>query len=207
MAKLKSSRGVLRMRLVRTLPLALLLTIPALAQEKQLHGVDLGDIDRKVSPCDNFFDYANGAWRANNPIPPSMVRWSKRWQSGETTKDTLRTILEEASAKKGPKGSTEQLIGDYYGSCMDENKINEQGIKPLGAEMKLIDSIKTPADLQRVITALKQENISAPFTFSSAQDPHNPAQVIADTGAGGLGLPDRDFYFKDDDKSKETRQK
>jgi endothelin-converting enzyme/putative endopeptidase len=195
------------MRLLYLAAIALLLAVPAIAQEKQLHGVDLGDIDRKVSPCDNFFDYANGAWRAKNPIPPSMVRWSKRWQSGETTKDTLRTILEEASAKKSAKGSTEQLIGDYYGSCMNEKRINEQGIKPLGAELKLIDSIKTTADLQRVITALKQENISAPFTFSSAQDPHNPTQVIADTGAGGLGLPDRDFYFKDDDKSKETRQK
>jgi len=172
------------MRLVSILPLALLLAVTAAAQEKQLHGVDLGDIDRKANPCDNFFDYANGSWRANHPIPPSMVRWSKRWQSGETTKDTLRTILEESSSKKNPKGSTEQLIGDYYGSCMDEKKINEQGIKPLNPELKLIDSIKTTADLQRVITALKQENISAPFTFSSAQDPHNPTQVIADTGAG-----------------------
>src|SRR6266705_4136895 len=195
------------MRLLCLVVTALVLVVPAITQEKQLHGVDLGDIDRKVNPCDNFFDYANGAWRANNPIPPSMVRWSKRWQSGETTKDTLRTILEEASAKKSEKGSTEQLIGDYYGSCIDEKRINEQGIKPLSAELKLIDSIKTTADLQRVITALKQENISAPFTFSSTQDPHNPTQVIADTGAGGLGLPDRDFYFKDDEKSRETRQK
>ena len=195
------------MRLVWSLSIALLLALSAVAQEKQLHGVDLGDIDRKVNPCDNFFDYANGAWRANNPIPPSMVRWSKRWQSGETTKEMLRGILEESSAKKNPKGTTEQLIGDYYGSCMDENKINQAGIKPLSGEFKLIDSIKNTADLERVIAALKQEGISAPFTFSSAQDPHNPTQVIADTGAGGLGLPDRDFYFKDDPKSKETRQK
>src|SRR6266404_539469 len=108
------------MRLVHVASVALLLAIFASAQEKQLHGIDLGDIDRKANPCDNFFDYANGAWRANHPIPPSMVRWSKRWQSGETTKDTLRGILEEASAKKSPKASTDQLIGDYYGSCMDE---------------------------------------------------------------------------------------
>jgi len=154
------------MRLAVVTSVAILLAIPSVAQEKQLHGVDLGDIDRKANPCDNFFDYSNGAWRANHPIPPSMVRWSKRWQSGETTKDTLRGILEEASEKKGPKGSTEQLIGDYYGSCMDEKKINEQGLKPLSGELKLIDSIKSESDLERVITALKQEGISAPFTFS-----------------------------------------
>src|SRR6059058_1624911 len=129
----ESSRGVPCMPLLKIVCVALLLAIPSIAQEKQLHGIDPSDMDRKLNPCDNFFDYANGAWRANNPIPPSMVRWSKRWQSGETTKDTLRTILEESSAKKNPKGSTEQLIGDYYGSCMDEKKINEQGIKPLSA--------------------------------------------------------------------------
>ena len=195
------------MRLARILSFALLIAIPALSQEAQLHGVDLRDIDRKANPCENFFDYANGAWRADHPIPPSMVRWSKRWQSGETTKDTLRSILERASTKPNPKGSTEQLIGDYYSSCMDEKRINQQGLKPLNWELKQIDSIKSQADLQRVITMLKQEGVSAPFTFNSVQDPHNPTQVIADTGAGGLGLPDRDFYFKDDAKSKETRQK
>src|SRR4051812_37383596 len=180
------------MRPIKIFCAALLIAAPAMAQEKQLHGIDLADMDRKVNACDNFFDYANGAWRANNPIPPSMVRWSKRWQSGETTKDTLRTILEEASAKKDPQASTEQLIGDYYGSCMDEKKINEAGIRPLKNELKLIDSIKSTADLQHAIVVLKQEGISVPFTFSSAQNPHNPTQVIAATGSGGLGLPDRD---------------
>src|SRR4051812_45849601 len=194
------------MRPLKIAFVALLLALPSVAQEKQLHGIDPSDMDRKVNPCDNFFDYANGTWRANNPIPPSMVRWSKRWQSGETTKETLRTILEEASAKKNPQASTEQLIGDYYGSCMDEKKINDAGLKPLSSELKMIDSIKATADLQRAITALKREGISAPFSFGSAQNPHNPTQVIADTGAGGLGLPDRDFYFKEDAKSKETRE-
>src|SRR5947208_10925707 len=103
------------MRLLCLVATGLMLAATAVAQEKQLHGIDLADMDRKVNACDNFFDYANGAWRTNNPIPPSMVRWSKRWQSGETTKDTLRTIVEEASSKKNAKGSTEQLIGDYYG--------------------------------------------------------------------------------------------
>jgi len=178
-------------------------------QNKPLHGVDLSDMDRKVKPCDDFFEYANGAWRANNPIPPSMVRWSRRWQSGETSKDVLHEILDEAAANAGKAapGSTEQLIGDYYGSCMNEAAINRQGAKPVASDLALIESMKTTAELQSVITHLNQEAIFVPFPFGASQDPHNPTQVIADVAAGGLGLPDRDYYLKEDDKSKETRQK
>jgi endothelin-converting enzyme/putative endopeptidase len=179
------------------------------AQNKPLHGVDLSDMDRNVKPCDDFFEYANGAWRANNPIPPSMVRWSRRWQSGETNKDVLHEILDEAAANaaKAAPGSTEQLIGDYYGSCMNEAAINQQGAKPVASDLALIEGMKTPADLQNAITHLNQEAVFVPFPFGASQDPHNPTQVIADVAAGGLGLPERDYYFKDDDKSKETRQK
>src|SRR5207253_1038325 len=76
---------------------------------QQLHGVDLNDLDRKADPCNDFFQFANGTWRATNPIPASMTRWSKRWQAGETSKDKLRDILEEAEKNSNaPKGSTEQ---------------------------------------------------------------------------------------------------
>src|SRR5205823_10671744 len=99
---------------------------------QQLHGVDLNDLDRKADPCNDFFQFANGTWRANNPIPASMTRWSKRWQAGETSKDKLRDILEDASkSQSAPKGSTEQLIGDFYGSCMQESKINARGFEPV----------------------------------------------------------------------------
>ena len=90
---------------------------------------------------------------------------------------------------------------------MDEKQIDAQGVKALNRELELIQSIGSLADLQRAITRLHEEAIFAPFVFGSAQDPHHPQQVIADAGAAGLGLPDRDYYFKDDDKSKETRQK
>ena len=182
---------------------------PLCAQDKPLHGIDVNDMDRKASPCQNFYDFANGNWRANNPIPPSMVMWSRRWAAGESTKDVLRGILEDAAAHSStaaPK-STERLIGNYYTACMNEKEIDAQGVKALHRELDLIQSIQTRADLQNVIIRLNEEALFAPFAFGSSQDPHHPQFVIADAAASGLGLPERDYYFKDDDKSKETRQK
>src|ERR1700722_4586012 len=90
---------------------------------------------------------------------------------------------------------------------MNEKEIDAQGVKALHRELDLIQSIQTVADLQKAITRLNEEALFAPFAFGSVQDPHHPQFVIADAAAAGLGLPERDYYFKDDDKSKETRQK
>jgi len=197
------------MRLLRLGLAAMLCASSLCAQDKPLHGIDTSDMDRKASPCQDFYDFANGTWRANNPIPPSMVIWSRRWAAGESTKDVLRGILEDAAAHSStaPPKSTERLIGDYYAACMDEKRIDALGVKALKQELDLIQSISSVADLQRAIIHLHEEALFAPFSFGSMQDPHHPQQVIADAGAAGLGLPDRDYYFKDDDKSKETRQK
>lgn len=179
------------------------------ADDSALRGVYVGDIDKSVNPCTNFFDYANGAWRKQNPIPASMVRWSRRWESGETNKDVLHGILEETATQstKAKTGSTDQLVGDYYGACMDEKTIEQRGIEPIRPDLDLIKSMKSQADLQKVITHLNEEALFAPFAFGSNPDRHEPTNVIADVEASGLGLPDRDYYFKDDEKSKETRQK
>jgi putative endopeptidase len=84
------------------------------SESDSLHGIDLSDLDRKAEPCSDFYEFANGTWRANNPIPASMTRWSKRWAAGESSKDKLREILKAASSNKNaPRGSTEQIIGDY----------------------------------------------------------------------------------------------
>jgi putative endopeptidase len=197
---------------MRLLPLTLatlFLTLPLAAQDQPLHGIDPSDIDRKISPCQDFYEFANGTWRANNPIPPSMTIWSKRWAAGESTKDVLRGILEDAAAHSSaaPEKSTDRLIGDYYGACMDEKRIDAQGLKAILNELELIRAMRSLADLQHVIQHLNEEAIFAPFAFGSSQDPHHPQEVIADAAAAGLGLPERDFYFKDDTKSKETRQK
>src|SRR5687768_10041020 len=98
----------------------LLAALTAVAQER---GVFVEDIDKNANACTNFFDYANGAWRAANPIPPAMTRWSRRWATGELSKEQLRVILDDVSKRDDwPKGSIDQQIRDFYVSCMDEQR-------------------------------------------------------------------------------------
>jgi putative endopeptidase len=105
---------------------------PLLFSQNSLHGIDVTDLDRKADPCNDFFQFSNGTWRANNPIPASMTRWSKRWASGEMNKDSLKEIAEHAAQGQDlTTGSTRQIVGDYYGACMDETRVNERGIAPL----------------------------------------------------------------------------
>ena len=196
------------MRILRTLPLVFLLSPLLFSQSAALHGIDVSDLDRKVDPCNDFFEFANGTWRANNPIPASMTRWSKRWQAGETAKDKLKDILEAVEQEEDlAKGSTEQLIGDYYGACMDESRVSLRGTEPLKPWFAKIDGAKDIADLQRVITDLHDVQVIVPFNLAGQQDFHKPSQVLADLGATGYGMPDRDYYLKPDARFKEAREK
>src|SRR5574341_2650624 len=115
-------------------------------------GIEVSDLDRKVDPCTDFFEYSNGAWRAANPIPASMDRWSRRWQAGEDSKTLLKDLLDDVSKQRGArKGSVEQLIGDHYAACMDEARINQLGMKPIAPLMAEIGALKTKADVERMI--------------------------------------------------------
>ena len=101
------------------------------AQSSSQLSIQVGDLDRKADPCTDFFQYANGTWRATNPIPASMTRWSRRWQAGEEAKEQLKVILDDVSKRTDwPKSSVEQLIGDFYGSCMNEPAIDKLGLTP-----------------------------------------------------------------------------
>jgi putative endopeptidase len=181
---------------------------PSFAQTSASHGVDVSDLDRKADPCNDFYEFANGTWRANNPIPASMTRWSKRWAAGEASKDKLKEILETAEAdKSAPTGSTEQIIGNYYGACMDESRVNGRGMEPLRPWFARIDAAKDIADLQHLMADLHDVEVEEPFAFGSQQDPHKPEWVLADIGANGLGLPDRDYYVKAEPRFKDAREK
>jgi putative endopeptidase len=195
------------MRILRSVLLFLLVAVPLLAQSPQ-KGVELGDIDKKADPCTDFFEFSNGKWRAENPIPPSMVRWSRRWASGELAKDQLHTILDETSARKDwPKGSVEQLISDHYGACMDEAAINKLGATPINPMLADIGAMKNTADVQRMIGRFHAIAIPVPFGLFGESDNHAPTNVIAQIYASGLGLPDRDYYLKTEPRFKEAREK
>ena len=196
------------MRIATSLLGGFFLLATASGQDAAQKGIELSDMDRKADPCTDFYAFANGAWRAANPIPASMPRWSRRWAAGESTKEELKQLLDEtAAAGKAQPGSVEQLIGDYYGACMDEATINRLGAKPLEPLLAEIRAIKSSADVSNMIGRFHRMGIGVPFFFGGESDAHNPNDVIAKIYASGLGMPDRDYYVKTEDRFKEARAK
>ena len=196
------------MPFIRVVPIVALFVALAQAQSGTLRGIDPSDIDRSADACADFYQFANGRWRAENPIPATMPRWSRRWAAGEVSKDRLHDILTEASTLPAqPKGSVEQLIGDFYGACTDDARINEFGVKPLTPLLEEIGQIRDVAGVQRTIGRLHAIGIRVPFALVAGSDNHNPTDVIAQIQASGLGMPDRDYYLKPDTRFKEAREK
>ncbi len=196
------------MRALKALLLLALGSAPAFGQTDQPRGVYVSDMVRSADPCVDFYDYANGAWRAANPIPASMTRWSRRWAAGEAAKERLKTILEEVSARKDwSKGSVEQLLADYHASCMDQPRIDALGLTPIKPLLAGIDAMKGPADIQKMIARFHEMDIVVPFGLTGKPDNHNPTQVTANLFAAGLGLPDRDYYTKTEKRFQEARDK
>jgi putative endopeptidase len=170
------------------------------------HGVFVADVDRSVDPCTDFFEFSSGAWRRDNPIPASMSRWSRRWQGAETAKDRLKEILEQVSARTDwPRASVEQLIGDFYGGCMDQAKIDQRGIEPIKPLLAEIDQMHERGDIGPVIARLAAIGIGVPFGMDGESDYHAPTNVIAWVSSAGLGLPDRDYYVKTEPRFVEAR--
>ncbi len=196
------------MRALKFFLIVLVCSSPFLAQTITQHGIQTADLDLKCDPCTDFSQYANGTWHAQNPIPAYMDRWSRRWRAGEEAKDQLKNILDEVSRRTDwPAGSVEQLIGDYYGSCMDEARVNKLGLAPAEPMLKDIRDMKTAADLQRMIRRFHELNIAVPFGLTAQPDNHNPTETVADVYASGLGLPDRDYYLKPEPRFQEAREK
>jgi predicted metalloendopeptidase len=166
-------------------------------------GLDTQSLGRTCKPCDDFYHFVNGGWLKKNPVPPAYPRWGRFNELQERNREHLREILETARRETSTPGSIEQKIGDFYASCMDESKIESEGIKPLGPEFERIDRIRDAASLQAEIARFQGYGVNALFRFVSTQDAKNSTQVIGGAEQGGLGLPDRDYYTKTDDKSKQ----
>jgi len=163
-------------------------------------------MDKSVAPGTDFFQYANGTWIKNNPIPATESNWTAFNEIRDFNRNVLRQILEKAAAtKNAPKGSNIQKIGDYFASGMDSAAIEKAGFTPLKPEFNAINSINTIPDVIRVAAQLQKKGVNALFSFYVDQDAKNSSQYLASAGQGGLGLPDRDYYFKDDPKAKNIR--
>src|SRR5579862_7198665 len=171
------------------------------------HGVELTILDKTCKPCEDFNHFASGNWLAKNPVPPAYPAWGRFNELAERNRELLHQILESAAADaKAAAGSNEQKIGDFYASCMDEKQTNAAGVKPLEAEFGRISAMNSPKDLQEEVARLQSMGVRALFLFGSTQDAKNSSEVIGGADQGGLGLPDRDYYTRTDEKSKQLLQ-
>ncbi len=185
--------------------------LPSPAQHAASEPVlDVSDMDKTTDPCVDFYTYSCGGWMKNNPIPPDQASWSTYGKLEDENRAQLRTILEESAKPNTSRNAVTQKIGDYYASCMDEPAIEKLGAKPLQPELARIAALKSKQDFAEYVSTTQYPPSlyggGILFAFRSTQDFKDSAQVIAEIDQGGLGLPDRDYYLKDDAKSQELRK-
>jgi len=171
--------------------------------------LDISSMDRSVDPCTDFYHYTCGAWIKKNPIPPDQARWDVYSKLNEDNERFLWGILLEASKPVTSRSLVETEIGDYFAACMDESAVEKAGIAPLKPELDAIAGLHSIGDLPAYLGRLHLTAAGRGmlFGFGANQDYADSSREIAFLDAGGLGLPDRDYYTKTDAKSQETRQK
>jgi putative endopeptidase len=169
-------------------------------------------MDNSVDPCVDLYHYSCGGWQKKNPIPPDQTSWSVYAKLYQDNLTFLRGMLEQAAQPKEQRNAVMQKIGDFYGSCMDEGAAEKRGLAAIQPELDAIAHIRSAKDITPLVARLQLTYFRYSYTGSmlfsagSAQDPDDSEQVIADVDQGGLGMPDRDYYVKEDAKSKETRE-
>ncbi len=205
---------------MRVTALAILITavIPAsflIAQETPLTALpytpvlDKEFMDKTADPCVDFYKYACGNWNKLNPIPPDQARWNVYSKLTDENQRFLWSILQQAARPEASRTPNEQKIGDFFHACMDEGAIESAGTKPLEPMLSRIASLKSVDDIAAYVGEEHRQGVglNVMFGFSSGQDYDNSSQMMAFAWAGGLGLPDRDYYTKTDAKSQEIRQR
>ena len=194
------------------LSVCLLLVPAAFSQEKTpdpapdvRFSVDM--LDKDVDPCTDFYAYACSKWQAQNPIPSDRSVWGRFNELQQRGEYIVRDILERSAIDRTGRPESVKKIGDYYATCMDESAIEKAGAKPLDPDLQSIAAIRSKDELPKEIVRLHREGMDVLFGFDSDSDFKNASQMIAEVDQGGLGMPDRDYYFKDDPKSVELRKK
>lgn len=170
-------------------------------------GIVVKDMDTTVVPGNDFYQYACGGWISANPIPGDEVRWGTFPELAQRNKENLHKIISEAAAITNARaGSAEQMVGDFYSSAMDTVLIEKLGSSPVKADMDAIDQLTDKTQLLNYVASMHTKGEGVMFDFYAYQDPKNSEVVVPQVYQGGLSLPDRDYYLKDDERSKNIRQ-
>lgn len=167
---------------------------------------DATALDRSADPCVDFYQFACGSWMKNNPIPADRAIWGRFPELEERNRETLRGILEKASASGSQRDAVTQKIGDFYYACMDRAAIDRKGIEPLKADLARIQALQDKQELAAEVARLHGAGVNALFGFGALPDFKNSTMQMGAADQGGLGMPDRDYYLKTDAKSVELRK-
>ncbi len=186
--------------------LVLALACTTLSAQAQTPALDLSARDTTCSPCRDFFQYANGTWVTRTEIPAAFASFGSFQELAERNRTTMYELLEEASrAASAPAGGTTGLLRTFYGGCMDSARAEREGVKPLEPALARIAALTSVEGVAAEVARLHQRGVGVLFAFGATPDFKNSTQTIASTGQGGLGLPDRDYYTKEDSASVRLR--
>ena len=169
-------------------------------------GLDLENMDKTVRPGDNFFMYMNGVWIENTEIPKDKSNYGGFIILADEAQENVRNIIDEAASGDYPQGSNEQKVGDLYRSYMDMDTRNERGVEPLAPVFDRIDAIESQEDLARFFAWASKRGLSVPIDIQQLVDWNDSSTYSMIVTQGGLGLPDREYYVNDDEKSQQLRE-
>jgi putative endopeptidase len=169
-------------------------------------GIDRRNLDESARACVDFYQYANGGWLARNTIPADRSSWSTGSELVERNDELLHRILEDAARAGAPAGSVRQKVGDLYASAMDTARLAALGAQPIQPDLARIDALRTTDDLAALVTGYHAQGLSPLFSVGVEADMRNSAVNILYVFQGGLGLPEKDYYLRDDDRSVQIRR-